>query len=284
MNFFAKREAHIVMVGGTPVACAYGKSYRPQACVEWGSVTKLVTAHAVARLVQRGDVDYSTPVVDLLGVLPRTVTIGSLVDHTSGLPRVHAGMPAGVLSDPYAGTDGDFVRRALAEVTEDSVASAGSVTYSNLGYAVLGLVIEEVTNTDWFSAVTDLVLDPLGIEGASKLPPEGDRTHILGFDRRPHQPWALANSPYAAAGGLWSPLTSMAAYGEAVRREHSYADPRRGWQLTQGIYWHNGQTRDSGAFLGIYPERDMVVATSTLARLPGAADRLGWSMLGREVV
>lgn len=91
---------------------------------------------------------------------------GSVVDEYYGkdytaaswverLPRVHAGLSAGVFSDPYANTGAAVVREAIDRIGEGDLLSPGSMTYSNLGYAVLGMVLEEVTGQSWIEVVTD---------------------------------------------------------------------------------------------------------------------------------
>ncbi|WP_162872900.1 serine hydrolase domain-containing protein [Austwickia chelonae] len=279
MNFCKKRRAYVMVKSGELVKSSYGKNYRADFFVEWGSVTKLVTAHLIARLVEEGFLDWGTPACELVEVLPSRVTVHSLVTHSSGLPRVHPGMSSGVFSDPYKGADEAFIMQALRQIDEDSLDSVGSVEYSNLGYAVLALLVERATGRSWFDAARGFVLEPAGLGDVSTLPPTEMRAHINGFDGRPHQPWDLGSSPYVAAGGLWSDLQTMANYGAAAMEKGLFMAAESGWQRRRDVYWHNGQTRDSGAFLALIPECDVVVASHTLAGLPGAADRLGWELV-----
>lgn len=271
---FRRRRSHVVRRGGHIVSEDYGKDYTADKYVEWGSITKLVTAQAVVALADGGELDLDAPVRDRLGLLPTSVTARGLLTHTSGVPRVHAGMPAGVLSDPYAGIAADVLREHLGRIGETDLIGPGQMTYSNLGYAVLGLLLEQATDGSWFDAVRDLVLLPWGLSRVIPLPEVADRAHILGFDRKPHRPWSLAEGPYAAAGALWSPLTDLADYGQKVLDEGGYVRPERGWQHVGDRWWHNGATRDSGSCLVLVPSLDLVVATHALAAFPGAADRL----------
>lgn len=269
-----RRRAHIVRRDGHTVSEDYGKCYAPDKFVEWGSITKLVTAQAVCALADSGRLDLSAPVREELGFLPQSVTIRGLLTHTSGLPRVHSGMPVGVFSDPYAGVTPALLRHQLELVQEGDLLAPGEMTYSNLGYAVLGMLLQHVTGRPWFEAVTDLVLTPWGLTDVVSLPAIDQRVHIRGFDRKPHQPWALATSPYAAAGALWSPLSALAEYGQRSLVEGAFHRPERGWQAGESSWWHNGQTRDSGSCLVVIPDERLVVATHALAAFPGAADRL----------
>lgn len=283
MKIFQRREAYLVQHGEEVVAEHYGRQYEPSSYLEWGSITKPVTAHAIAVLVERGELDYDRPVREVIDALPASVTVRALTRHTSGVPRVHAGMPAGVLADPYRDTGREVVLGHLREVGEHDLVAPGTVTYSNLGFAALGLVIEKVTGTPWFDAVRDLVFEPWGLDEVAIDPPIERRAQINGFDRKPHRPWDLAGSAYNAAGALWSPLRVLARYGRLVMSSGGLAVPERAWQHDHGRYWHNGQTRDAGACLVMDPAADVVVATATLARLPGAADKLARRLVEQAV-
>lgn len=273
MSLFRRRESSCVLRGGRIVQEFYGKDYAPDLFVEWGSITKLVTAEVVSRLVDRGLLAYDQPAREVLGPLPPSVTVGGLVTHTSGLPRVHAGMKAGILQDPYSDTGPSVVRAAVAKLAEGDLLAPGSMTYSNLGYAVLGLIIEEVTGRPWFEVVREQIADPQGL-CLVLVPPADKWAHIRGFDRQPHRPWDLENSAYAPAGALWSTLRDLARYGAYSLATDAVQLPQRAWQADRDRYWHNGQTRDAGSCLIVEPGRQLVVAAHTLARLPGAADRL----------
>ncbi|KGN37581.1 serine hydrolase domain-containing protein [Knoellia subterranea] len=275
MKLFKKRQAHVLLRGGEVVSRDLGKDYDEGKFVEWGSITKTVTAAAAAVLVDEGRLSYDTPAGELVGGrLPESITVDTLARHTSGLPRVHPGMKGGINHDPYEGTDGDFLTDLLASFDESLLESPGTVSYSNLGYAVLGRIVETVTGEPWLPSVRSLVLEPWGLAEVTTRPPSDRWAAIKGFDGKPHTPWSLDRSAYAPAGALWSTLDVLAEYGQTTVERGGYDDPRRGWQETEGRWWHNGQTRDSGSCLVLDPNADVVVATHALARLPGSADRL----------
>lgn len=280
MKLFKKRQAYVVLRGGEVVSRDLGKDYDESKLVEWGSVTKTVTAAAAGELVAQGRLGYDTPAVDIVGgSLPASITVGAIAAHTSGLPRVHPGMKDGISHDPYEGTDAAFLTAFLESFDPTLLEAPGEVSYSNLGYAVLGRIIETVTGESWLDSVRSLILHPWGLGEVTVDPPQELWTAIRGFDRQPHIPWSLGASAYAPAGALWSSLDDLARYGYETLQHGGYEDPRRGWQTTAGRWWHNGQTRDSGSCLVLDPSENLVVATHALARLPGAADRLADRLL-----
>lgn len=60
--------------------------------LEWGSITKTVTAAIAARLAEAGELDLDAPVAALLPatLLPGAASVRTLIEHHSGLPRVPA--------------------------------------------------------------------------------------------------------------------------------------------------------------------------------------------------
>ncbi|WP_199785915.1 MULTISPECIES: serine hydrolase [Actinomycetes] len=129
-----------------------GRPMRRDSRVPIGSVTKAATATLAMMLVADGDLELDEPVGGILGDsgLSAALTLRRLLSHTSGLP-----------SDPAdaAGSCRKEVRAA------ESVCEPGAAfSYSNLGYALVGLLIEEVTGMRWREAVESILLRPLEIE------------------------------------------------------------------------------------------------------------------------
>jgi serine-type D-Ala-D-Ala carboxypeptidase/endopeptidase len=105
---------------------------------EIGSITKVYTSLLFADSIQRREVALNTAVSDLLppGVTAptkdkRTISLGHLAVHSSGLPRLpptiaaHANAP-----DPYAGFDEDTLYRDLVHTQLESAPGA-HIVYSN---------------------------------------------------------------------------------------------------------------------------------------------------------
>ena len=152
--------------------------------VHIGSCTKAMTAVMVARGCSRETLSFDTTLADLFpsvglgdGETLATstwgaVTVDELLRHTSGAPanpdwwaldRDHPG-------DPVA------ARRALLEwlLAQDRPAEPGFL-YSNVGYALLGHIVESIEGKPWETLLADEVFQPLGLTTAAfgPLPPEG---------------------------------------------------------------------------------------------------------------
>lgn len=126
------------------------------------SVSKLVTALTMARLVEQGDLTTQQTVPwAAMGFTPapawQTVTVRDLLAHTSGIPIARKAW----LDDP--GT----CATPLATVLAGSPApERGTWLYSNGNYCALGLLIEAVSGERYDAVARRLVLDPIGITGA----------------------------------------------------------------------------------------------------------------------
>jgi len=113
-----------------------------------GSLGKSLTAIAVLRAVERGKLDLDRPVVRFLPwirtSLPHRVTIHQLLTHTSGLP----------MGADFS-EDGRFDAWALRDVGPGG--PPGHPWYSNVGYKVLGLILEAVTGRTYGEVIDEIL-------------------------------------------------------------------------------------------------------------------------------
>ena len=132
------------------------------------SMSKPVTAAAVLQLVEAGRVELDRPVVEYVGSLPYRsgITVRQLLAHTSGLPNpiplrwVHAASGHATFDER------DALARVLAAHPRLAARPGTRYAYSNLGYWLLGRVVEEVSGASFSSYVSEQVLRPLGIPRA----------------------------------------------------------------------------------------------------------------------
>ncbi len=103
------------------------------------------------------------------------VTLRALLCHTAGLPDDVAPERA-----PYA-IGLNWARLAQACLATPLVRPPHShVTYSNVGYGLLALVVERRTGLPFATALAALVLDPLGIEGYLGAEPPRSPVRVAG--------------------------------------------------------------------------------------------------------
>jgi CubicO group peptidase (beta-lactamase class C family) len=138
-----------------------------------GSDTKAMTATLVGRLVEQGSLKWNTTVAEVFPDLApafdsemRSVTVLQLLSHRAGLPAdLNWWSNFGVAGQatPQALRLG-ALKQALAKKPESSPGS--QFKYSNLGYVIVGAIVEKVTGMSWEEAIRDKVFKPLGMESA----------------------------------------------------------------------------------------------------------------------
>ncbi len=140
-----------------------------------GSQTKTFTAAVVLQLFDEGKVDLDAPIErSLPGVVTgnfdgNAITVRQLLNHTSGLPRD----PGNATPNP----DGTYELSAVVAAAMDDApqsAPGEAVNYSNIAYLVLGMLIEELTGQYVGDAITERIIEPLGLANTS-FPAPGER-------------------------------------------------------------------------------------------------------------
>lgn len=153
-----------------------------------GSLSKILTAVLTLVLADEGDLMLSETVAGIgNGQESARITIRQLLTHSSGLVREG--------STNYWFT-ADFPSRdalaALLTNTELQTRPGAETTYSNVGYAALGLVIEDATGDTYANALHTRVLEPLRMlaTGAQEPPVDIARGYtpvgrIIPSEQRP---------------------------------------------------------------------------------------------------
>jgi len=136
----------------------------PETRINIGSITKAFTGVAVLRLAQDGRLDLDDPVGKYVQGFPdsvaRTVTIRQLLQHRSGM--------GDFFPSPQFQADPSRVRTlddymAIARSTPLQFAPGTAERYSNLGYVVLGAVVQQVSGKPWHDAIAEYVYRPAGM-------------------------------------------------------------------------------------------------------------------------
>lgn len=156
------------------------------------SMTKTVTAIAVLQLVDTGQLDVDARVASLLPDSPygSDLCVAHLLAHTGGLPNP---LPLRWVH-PLAAHAAFDERHALANVYRAhrhlSRRPGERYAYSNIGYWMLGAIIERVAGVTFASYVTEHILQRL------QIPPQelgfdivDARQHAAGYVER----WSFAN-------------------------------------------------------------------------------------------
>ncbi|MGZ0067573.1 serine hydrolase domain-containing protein [Microbacterium arborescens] len=254
-----------------------GPLHRGSPMLEWGSVTKTVTARIAQQLDRAEIIDLSAPVSEYLPEtgLPRNVDVRSLVTHTSGLARLPSRMIETIAEarDPYAKYTTDyFDSEVLPDLSTQHGGHVGIFEYSNLGYAVLTRVLEVTTGLDWWTLAKEYVFDPLDITDVSTFPEPGRVPVLRTWTGRIREQWRDPG-PFVGAGGLHGTFDALELYATSITRQTPREKPL-GWMEDSSLWWHNGHNRDHGSFVGVTHDGARVITVHTLGYSAGRADRI----------
>ncbi|TLW93005.1 serine hydrolase [Saccharomonospora piscinae] len=196
------------------------------------SVTKLFTSIAVMQLVERGEVELTSPVASYLpefGVNgKRDITVEQLLTHTSGLE------PSLFLWRDWPDRQAR-IDAVLRVAPQDEPGT--TYTYSDLNLITLGLLAERVTGDPLDEVVADGITDPLGMTDTEFNPPERklDRIAATEFQATPargmvrgevHDENAWSLGGVAGHAGLFSTARDLGVLAQALLNGGTYDGER----------------------------------------------------------
>lgn len=214
------------------------------------SVNKSMTAIAIMRLVEAGRISLDATAYTYLGDrwlpadIARRITVRQLLAHTAGLGDYLSDAATLPCRTPLR-TISDY-RPLIAGARLEGEPGASS-NYSNLGYLVLGAIIEEVTGESYDTHLRRTLLDPLGMtrtqaievdfgfsnlaQGYYRVPllplPEGRRlsfaeveAHYARVGVRWRNNGSRCARPGTSAGGYYSTVGDMYRFARALQEGH----------------------------------------------------------------
>jgi CubicO group peptidase (beta-lactamase class C family) len=194
-----------------------------------GSISKALTAVAALRLVEQGrltlddDVNeqlLSWKLADNEYTLSRKVTLRDLLNHSAGVTNHAVGSYASGAPLPTLTQALDGVTPATTEpVRVDSVPGT-EWRYSGGGYGIVQQLLMDVTRAPFPDLMTELVLQPVGMEYSTfeqplprRLEPSAASGHDFGGTPLEGR-WHVF--PEMAAAGLWSTPSDLARFANAL--------------------------------------------------------------------
>lgn len=143
----------------TAAACTPATNFR------MASVSKQFTAAAVMKLVEDGRLSLDDTLDRFFTGFPeygRRITVRHLLTHTSGLPDYEGLVPEGTTQQL---NDHD-VLQLLVDTRKPKFDAGERFEYSNSGFVLLGLVVEQVAAKPFHEFVSDEILAPSGMENS----------------------------------------------------------------------------------------------------------------------
>jgi len=203
------------------------------------SISKTFTATAIMQLRDAGKLKLDEPVVTYLPWLTfknthpdgPAITVRHLLTHTSGLPRELA---EPLWNDPKPLRREDALR--LLGEAESTFAAETQFKYSNLGFALLGEVVEAVSGEPYAAYVDAHILKPLGMTATLVTPRAGTPGPSATRSGGPAPPGSRSTSSTSAgsrppagsprASTIW-PSSSLCSFATAPRAGRRSSGARR---------------------------------------------------------
>ncbi|HWC14247.1 MAG TPA: serine hydrolase domain-containing protein [Actinomycetota bacterium] len=303
-----------VMVDGEVVAratfglanAATGLPVSDETIFHAGSIGKVYTATVLMTLVDEGSVDLDAPVKNYMqdfeladGNATKSVTIRQLLTHTSAIDG------DALDEEGNYGRGDDCLERYVADMNNlPMIAEPGSLwSYCNSGYILLGRLIEVITGSTYEDAMSERLLQPLGLQKTFYFPEQVmPHSFAVGHIPNPEGPpnvspiWAFNRAAHPAGGNISTTIDELLAFGrlhlnggvapdgtrilseDSVRAMQTAAAPcpepellgdqwGLGWflrtQAGPATVAHDGNTHGQTAGLRLIPDRDAVVGILT---------------------
>ena len=195
-------------VGSADVAS--GLEATPDRQYRVGSITKTFTAAAIMQLRDAGKLDLEDTLDRHVEGAAHRPTIRRLLSHASGLQRET--QDDSWLTLRFAPADELLETLAEAELV---LPSGARFDYSNLAYALLGIVVERVSGKPYMEYVRERLLGPAGLTRMSFEPQAPAATGYLV------QPYAdgvwdtidVETGAWTSAGQLWGTVRDLCRWG-----------------------------------------------------------------------
>jgi CubicO group peptidase (beta-lactamase class C family) len=214
------------------------------------SVTKQFTAMAVLNLVEQGKFSLEDRLPRFFPEFPgygKAINLRHLLTHTSGLPDYENHIPQGT-TIPVSDRDVLFILRQQSKI--DFVPGA-QFHYSNSAYALLALVIENVSGKTFPAFVKEKIFDPLGMTNST--------AYAAGLSFVPNRAYGYANgkngwefgdqtvtSAVLGDGGIYSSIVDLFKWDQALYTEKLIS----GKMLADAFTAHSSESDFKGSGYG----------------------------------
>ena len=258
------------------------------------SVTKQFTAMAVLILAEHGKLSLEGRLPKFFSEFPaygETISLHHLLTHTSGLPDYEDHIPGGT-TIPLSDRDVLFI---LRQQTKGDFPPGAQFHYSNSAYALLALIVENVSGKTFPAFVKEKIFNPLGMTNSI--------AYVAGLSCLPNRAygyvngtsgWELSDQSVTSAvlgdGGIYSSVADLFKWDLALYTEkllslkmlsdaftaHSSQSDFKGSGYGYGWYvgnfrdtehiWHYGSTSGFSTRVERFPVRRLSVIVLTNRR------------------
>jgi CubicO group peptidase (beta-lactamase class C family) len=249
------RDGEVVWETAVGVAdVATDRAATPDTQYRLGSITKTFTAAAIMQLRDAGKLDLEDTLDKHVDAAAHAPTLRRLLSHTSGLQRETQ--------------DDAWLKARFADVPEllETLGDAEQVLppgarfhYSNLAFALLGVVVERASGVPYAQYVQERLLAPLGLTRTTFEPQE---PAAVGYVVQPYIEGVWTDAPvstgaWIAAGQLWGTVRDLCAWASFLAEPDESVLARRTVEEMRVVQTIDDHVRWSGGYgLGVMLARD----------------------------
>lgn len=187
-----------------------------------GSITKQFTAMLILQLMEEGKIDLHKPITSYLSYYPSKtgdiITTHHLLTHTSGIPNYTAFPNFFEEQGRDPKTPKEFIK--IFQDKPLDFEPGAKYNYSNSAYFLLGVLIEEITETSYEENLQNRILKPLNMNDSGydlsspiiKKRASGYGKNHNGFANAPYLDMTL---PYAA-GSMYATVEDLYKWDQAL--------------------------------------------------------------------
>jgi CubicO group peptidase (beta-lactamase class C family) len=278
------------------------------------SLTKQFSGACILLLQERNLLNVQDPVSKYIGDLPvawRPITVHQLLTHTSGIPNYPEVSQRAKELERIGATPREMLALVAAKPLEFKPGT--QLHYSNTGYILLGMIIEQVSGQSYAQFLKKNIFEPLGMQSSGY----DDQSIILknrasGYSL---QNGHVINAPLGdmsfpfAAGAIYSTVEDMYRWNEALTEpgrlltSHSlqqmfavypettaYGEQNYGYGVVithrfgKLLYYHGGGWYGFSSIMQRYPtERVCIIVLSNLEKGTDAADHIAYDLFGQSL-
>ncbi|MFW6159520.1 MAG: serine hydrolase domain-containing protein [Acidobacteriota bacterium] len=162
-----------------------------------GSITKQFTAAGILKLQMMGEINVNDSIAEYFHGVPddkKEITLHHLLTHMAGFPGA-----IGPDFDPISRDE--FIK--LAMKTELKRRPGTLYEYSNVGYSLLGIIIELVSGKSYEEFLNENLFSPVGMPATGYLIPDWNKENLAHGYRGTKEWGTLLNYPWLEDGPGW---------------------------------------------------------------------------------
>ena len=186
---------------------------------DMGSITKQFTAAGILKLEMQNELSVNYSLSEYFDNVPNdkeNITIHQLLTHSSGLV-------GGIGGDYETITEEDFIEQVF---DSELISPVGErFNYSNVGYSLLGLIIEKVSGMDYESFLNSQIFQPSNMHHTGYIIPEWQENEVAnGYlngveNNKPNEENWSDNGPYLnlkGNGGILTRASDLLLWSQSI--------------------------------------------------------------------